>query len=61
MPNLSTGSARPENLGTVIPDNHGRHVIHTGGTYDSYLQLPVKQSDQMLIGYSIDPEPDSTC
>jgi hypothetical protein len=45
----------------VIPDNHGRHVIHTGGTYDSYLQLPVKQSDQMLIGYSIDPEPDSTC
>jgi uncharacterized protein len=45
MPNLSTGSAMPENLGTVIPDNHGRHVIHTGGTYDSYLQLPVKQRD----------------
>ena len=22
-------------------DNKGRHVIHTGGTYDSYLQIPV--------------------
>ena len=22
-------------------DNQGRHVIHTGGSYDSYLQLPV--------------------
>jgi uncharacterized protein len=27
---------------TVIPDNHGRHIIHTGGAYASYLQVPVK-------------------
>ena len=26
----------------VQPDNHGRHVIHTGGRHASYLQLPVK-------------------
>ena len=43
MPNLSTGSAMPQNLSTVIPDNHGRHIIHTGGSHASYLQLPVKQ------------------
>jgi predicted acyl esterase len=28
---------------TVIPDNHGRHVIHTGGSHASYLQVPVKR------------------
>ncbi len=22
-------------------DNHGQHVVHTGGQYDSYLQIPV--------------------
>lgn len=22
-------------------DNHGNHIIHTGGQYDSYLQIPV--------------------
>ena len=27
---------------TVIPDNHGRHVIHTGGEHASYLQVAVK-------------------
>jgi hypothetical protein len=27
---------------SVVPDNHGRHVIHTGGTHASYLQLPVR-------------------
>lgn len=26
---------------TVIPENHGRHIIHTGGSEASYLQLPV--------------------
>lgn len=25
-----------------IPENKGKHIIHTGGTYTSYLQLPVK-------------------
>lgn len=25
----------------VEPDNKGRHLVHTGGRYDSYLQLPV--------------------
>ena len=25
-----------------IPRNSGQHVIHTGGPYASYLQLPVK-------------------
>jgi predicted acyl esterase len=36
-------------LGGVMPgtpnvpaENHGRHIIHTGGSYASYLQLPVK-------------------
>lgn len=36
-------------LGGVMPgnenvssDNHGRHVIHTGGRHASYLQLPLK-------------------
>lgn len=23
------------------PDNHGRHIIHTGGQYDSHLVLPI--------------------
>jgi predicted acyl esterase len=22
-------------------DNHGKHIIHTGGNYDSFLQIPV--------------------
>ena len=42
MPNLSTGSAAPQNLPTVVPDNRGTHTIHTGGVHASYLQLPVK-------------------
>ncbi|WNG28271.1 CocE/NonD family hydrolase [Cystobacter fuscus] len=25
-----------------IPQNSGRHIIHTGGAYASYLQLPIK-------------------
>lgn len=25
-----------------VPENKGKHIIHTGGTYPSYLQLPVK-------------------
>ena len=29
------------NRGTVIPDNHGRHIIHTGGAHASYLQVPI--------------------
>ena len=36
-------------LGGVMPgtdnvpsDNHGRHIVHTGGRYGSYLQLPLK-------------------
>ena len=46
MPNLSTGSAAPQNLSTVVPANHGRHIIHTGGSQASYLQLPVKAISQ---------------
>jgi predicted acyl esterase len=26
----------------VTPENHGRHVIHTGGPHDSCLRLPVR-------------------
>ncbi len=26
---------------TVEPENHGRHVIHTGGSHASHLRLPV--------------------
>jgi hypothetical protein len=29
------------NRTTVEPENHGRHVIHTGGSQASYVQLPV--------------------
>jgi predicted acyl esterase len=25
-----------------VPENKGKHIIHTGGAYPSYLQLPVK-------------------
>ena len=25
-----------------IPENSGQHVIHTGGSYASYVQLPIK-------------------
>jgi predicted acyl esterase len=35
------GGSMP-NMGTVVPDNHGRHVVHTGGSCASYLRLPVK-------------------
>jgi uncharacterized protein len=40
MPNMSAGSTTPQNLPTVEPDNRGRHIIHTGGSYASYLQIP---------------------
>ena len=23
------------------PDNHGRHIFHCGGRYDSYLAIPI--------------------
>lgn len=26
----------------VSAENHGKHIIHTGGQHDSYLQIPVK-------------------
>jgi predicted acyl esterase len=29
-------------VGNVQPDNHGRHVIHTGGAYASFLQLSLR-------------------
>jgi len=35
------GGVMPQRT-TVIPDNRGRNVIHTGGLQASYLQLPVK-------------------
>lgn len=25
----------------ATPDNQGIHILHTGGKYDSYLQLPI--------------------
>lgn len=27
---------------TVVPNNQGRHIVHTGGEYASYVQLPVR-------------------
>ena len=42
MPDLSTGSPTPQNLGTVTTNNRGRHIIHTGGPHDSYLQITAK-------------------
>ncbi len=35
------GGAMP-GTANVPADNHGRHIIHTGGQYASYLQLPQK-------------------
>lgn len=35
------GGVMPQR-GTVVPENVGRHVIHTGGAHASYLQVPVK-------------------
>ena len=29
----------------------GRHVVHTGGDYDSYLQIPVIPPRRMVGGY----------
>lgn len=26
----------------VTPNNHGRHIVHTGGEYDSFLRAPVR-------------------
>ena len=34
------GSPTP-GIPEVVPDNHGRHIIHAGGKYDSHLLLPV--------------------
>jgi predicted acyl esterase len=42
------------NRSTVIPDNHGRHIIHTGGSYASYLRLPVKQVEPKTKGWFLD-------
>ena len=32
-------------------DNHGRHVIHTGGAYESYIQVPVIPPRYQTGGY----------
>ena len=32
-------------------DNSGRHVVHTGGDYDSYLQIPVIPPRRKVGGY----------
>ena len=34
------GSVMPGTPGCT-PDNHGIHILHTGGEYASYLQLPL--------------------
>jgi predicted acyl esterase len=36
------GGVMPQRT-TVVPDNNGRHIIHTGGSHASYLQVPVKR------------------
>ncbi|MDT8303906.1 MAG: CocE/NonD family hydrolase, partial [Sedimentisphaerales bacterium] len=28
-----------------VPENKGQHIIHTGGSHPSYLQLPIKSAD----------------
>jgi len=38
------GSPLPVGRAAPQTDNHGRHVIHTGGRYDSRLVLPVQGS-----------------
>ena len=36
-----TGNVHPGVPAYVSPDNHGRHIIHCGGEYQSYLQIGV--------------------
>ncbi|WP_329612332.1 CocE/NonD family hydrolase [Streptomyces brevispora] len=36
------GGAMPV-AGNLKPDNHGRHIIHTGPEHDSFLRLPVQR------------------
>lgn len=36
-----TGNVHPGVPAYVSQDNHGRHIIHCGGKYQSYLQLPI--------------------
>ena len=31
-------------VANVQGDNHGRHIIHTGGDHASYLQVPMRAS-----------------
>ncbi len=31
-------------VSNVEPDNQGRHIIHTGGRYTSYLQVPIREN-----------------
>ncbi len=37
----SLGAIMPGTPG-YVPENKGKHIIHTGGSYPSYLQLPIK-------------------
>ena len=39
------GGAMPR-MDNITPSNHGRHIIHTGGSYASYLQLPARAMPQ---------------
>ena len=36
------GGAMPMDATPPEIDNHGRHIIHTGGRHDSHLVLPVQ-------------------
>ena len=36
-----TGNVHPGVLAYVSKDNHGRHIIHCGGEYQSYLQIGI--------------------
>lgn len=37
------GAIMPGNPG-YVPDNKGKHIIHTGGAHASYIQLPIKSN-----------------
>ena len=41
-----------ERMGFVT-DNGGKHVIHTGGQYESYLQIPVIPPKYEIRGYAV--------
>lgn len=37
-------------LGTVVPENSGRHIVHAGGEHESYLRVPTRSTASRTSG-----------